>query len=152
MLGRAERTQCITAEHVQVDVVHGLPGRIAARELPATIVRETDDFLSFRDISPQAPTHILVIPKRHGFRDAGELALGDPSLAAALLAEGLEAAKLDGLTDHAGVPGYRFVLNAGDAAGQTVYHVHLHVLGGDALGTFGAAAHGRGGTAPHGAK
>ena len=115
--------------------------RIAAREVPATIVRETDDFLAFRDISPQAPTHVLVIPKRHGFRDAGELALGDPALAAGLLAEGLEVAKLDGLTDHTEVPGYRFVLNSGDAAGQTVYHVHLHVLGGAALGTFGAPDH-----------
>ncbi|HEU5333426.1 MAG TPA: histidine triad nucleotide-binding protein [Actinocrinis sp.] len=123
--------------------------RIAAREVPATIVRETEDFVSFRDISPQAPTHVLVIPKRHGFRDAGELALGDPVLAAGLLAEGFEVAKLDGLTGHADVPGYRFVLNSGDAAGQTVYHVHLHVLGGDALGHFGAADHGRSGSAPH---
>jgi histidine triad (HIT) family protein len=126
--------------------------RIAARELPATIVRETEDFVAFRDISPQAPTHVLVIPKRHGFRDAGELALGDPALAAALLAEGLEVAKLDGLTDHADIPGYRFVLNSGDAAGQTVYHVHLHVLGGDALGTFGSAGHKRSGAVPHSPK
>lgn len=123
--------------------------RIVAGELPATIVRETDDFVSFRDISPQAPTHVLVVPRRHGFRDAGELALGAPDLAAGLLAEGLEVAKLDGLTDHADIPGYRFVLNSGDAAGQTVYHVHLHVLGGDALGTFGSADHGRSGSAPH---
>jgi histidine triad (HIT) family protein len=115
--------------------------RIAARELPAAIVRETNEFLAFRDISPQAPTHILVIPKRHGYRDAAELALGDPALAAALLAEGMEAAKLDGLTDQAAVPGYRFVLNSGDAAGQTVYHVHLHVLGGERLGTFGSPPH-----------
>jgi histidine triad (HIT) family protein len=112
--------------------------RIAARELPATIVRETEDFLAFRDIAPQAPTHVLVIPKQHGYRDAAELALGDPALAAGLLAEGFEVAKLDGLTDHGEIPGYRFVLNSGDAAGQTVYHVHLHVLGGAALGHFGA--------------
>jgi len=126
--------------------------RIAARELPAAIVRETEDFVAFRDISPQAPTHILVIPRRHGFRDAGELALGAPALAAGLLAEGFEVAKLDGLPDHADAAGYRFVLNSGDAAGQTVYHVHLHVLGGDALGTFDSAGHRRSGSAPHGTK
>jgi histidine triad (HIT) family protein len=115
--------------------------RIVAGRVPAKVVRETEDFLSFRDIGPQAPTHVLVIPKVHGYRDAGELAAKNPQLAGRLLAEGAEVARLEGLTEHADIPGYRFVLNSGDAAGQTVYHVHLHVLGGEALGHFGSAEH-----------
>jgi histidine triad (HIT) family protein len=115
--------------------------RIVAGQIPATVVRESEHFLAFRDIAPQAPTHVLVIPKTHGYRDVGELAAGNPQLAAALLAEGAEVAWQEGLPEHADVGGYRFVLNSGDAAGQTVYHVHLHVLGGDALGHFGSAPH-----------
>jgi histidine triad (HIT) family protein len=108
--------------------------RIVAGRIPATVIRETPATLAFRDINPQAPTHVLVIPKSHGYANAAELAAGDPALAAALLAEGAEVAAAEGLTG----PGYRLVFNTGDAAGQTVYHVHLHVLGGAALGHFGA--------------
>jgi histidine triad (HIT) family protein len=115
--------------------------RIAAGRVPAKVVRETGEFLSFRDIGPQAPTHVLVIPKAHGYRDVGELAAANPELAGRLLAEGAQVARDEGLTDHEDIPGYRLVLNSGDAAGQTVYHVHLHVLGGDALGHFGSAPH-----------
>ena len=115
--------------------------RIVAGRIPATIVRDSADFLAFRDINPQAPTHVLVIPKAHGYRDAGELAAKNPELAGRLIAEGAEVARLEGLADHADIPGYRLVLNTDDAAGQTVYHVHLHVLGGDALGHFGSAPH-----------
>ncbi len=114
--------------------------RIAAGQIPATVVRDSADFLAFRDIAPQAPTHVLVIPKQHGYRDVGELAAKNPGLAARMLAEGAEVARQEGLPDHAAQPGYRFVFNSGDAAGQTVYHVHLHVLGGDGLGHFGCAA------------
>lgn len=113
--------------------------RIVAGLIPATVVRESADFLAFRDIAPQAPTHVLVIPKRHGYRDVAQLAAENPDLAARLLAEGAEVACQEGLADHETRPGYRFVFNTGDAAGQTVYHVHLHVLGGDALGHFGRA-------------
>ena len=115
--------------------------KIVAGQIPATVVRDSENFLAFRDIAPQAPTHILVIPKAHGYRDVGELVAGNPELAAALLAEGAEVARAEGLPRHEAVGGYRFVLNTGDAAGQTVYHVHLHVLGGDALGHFGSAPH-----------
>ncbi len=115
--------------------------RIAAGEIPATVVRENEEFLAFRDISPQAPTHVLVIPKAHGYRDVGELADKNPELAGRLLAEGAQVARQEGLTDHGDVAGYRFVFNTDAAAGQTVYHVHLHVLGGDALGHFGSARH-----------
>ena len=111
--------------------------RIVAGEIPATVVRETERTLAFRDIAPQAATNVLVIPKTHGYRDAAELAAGDPELAAALLAEGAEVARAEGLTERAEPPGYRFVLNSGEAAGQTVFHVHLHVLGGEQLGHFG---------------
>jgi histidine triad (HIT) family protein len=115
--------------------------RIVAGRIPATVVRDSEDFLSFRDINPQAPTHVLVIPKVHGYRDVGELAAKNPQLAGRLLAEGAEVAREQRLIDHDDIPGYRLVFNTDDAAGQTVYHVHLHVLGGDALGHFGSAPH-----------
>lgn len=115
--------------------------RIAAGQIPATVVRESEDFVSFRDISPQAPTHVLVIPKTHAYRDAGELAAKNPELAGRLLAEGAEIARQERLVDHGDIAGYRFVFNTDDAAGQTVYHVHLHVLGGERLGHFGSAGH-----------
>lgn len=115
--------------------------RIVAGGIPSTVVRDSDDFLAFRDINPQAPTHVLVIPKTHGYRDVGELAAKNPELAGRLLAEGAEVARQEGLADHSDIPGYRLVFNTDDAAGQTVYHVHLHVLGGDALGHFGATEH-----------
>jgi histidine triad (HIT) family protein len=114
--------------------------RIVAGQIPAAVVRQTPDTLAFRDINPQAPTHVLVIPKSHGYANAADLAAGDPALAAKLLVEGAEVAEAEGLTDHPGAPGYRLVFNTGDAAGQTVYHVHLHVLGGAALGHFGVGS------------
>jgi histidine triad (HIT) family protein len=111
--------------------------KIVAGQIPAAVVRDTPDFLAFRDIAPQASTHVLVIPKTHGYRNAAELAAGDPELAAGLLAEGARVAEQEGLADRAQPSGYRFVLNTDEAAGQTVFHVHLHVLGGEQLGHFG---------------
>ena len=110
--------------------------KIVGGAVPATVVRESPEFLAFRDIAPQAETHVLVVPKTHAYRNVAELA-ADPDLAAGLLAEGARVAEQEGLTDHAQPPGYRFVLNTGQAAGQTVFHVHLHVLGGEQLGHFG---------------
>lgn len=110
--------------------------KIVAGQIPATVVRDTPEFLAFRDIAPQARVHVVVIPKTHAYRDAAELA-ADPELAAGLLAEGARVAELEGLADQAEPPGYRLVLNTGQAAGQTVFHVHLHVLGGEQLGHFG---------------
>jgi histidine triad (HIT) family protein len=115
--------------------------RIVAGQIPATVVRESEEFVAFRDINPQASTHVLVIPKTHAYRDAGELAAKNPELAGRLLAEGAEVARQEGLIDHGDVAGYRLVFNTDDAAGQTVYHVHLHVLGGEQLGHFGSAEH-----------
>lgn len=106
---------------------------IARGAIPATVVRQTERTLTFRDIAPQAPAHLLVIPKTHAYANAAELAAGDPGLAAELLREAGVVAAAEGLAED----GYRMVFNTGDYAGQTVFHVHLHVLGGDALGRFG---------------
>ena len=90
------------------------------------MVHETPETLAFRDINPQAPTHVVVIPKLH-VADAAALS-GEPALAAAVLAAGAAVAGAEGLDK-----GYRLVFNTGPEAGQTVLHAHLHVLGGRAL-------------------
>ena len=101
--------------------------RIARKEIPATIVFEDDTVVAFRDIDAKAPTHVLVIPRAHvASLDAATDAamLGALQLAAAAIArsEGIAAS------------GYRTVINSGPDAGQTVFHVHLHLLGGRKLG------------------
>lgn len=100
--------------------------RIVAGEVPAEIVAQDDQALAFRDIQPQAPTHILVIPKAH-HPTLADLAVADPAatIATIVLARGVAEAE--------GVPGYRLVANNGAAAQQTVFHAHLHVLGGREL-------------------
>jgi histidine triad (HIT) family protein len=103
-------------------------------EIPPDVVRETDRTLAFRDINPQAPTHVLVIPKEH-HPTLGALAAADPGLTAELAAAAHAVAVQEGLvTDDGAEPGYRLVANTGPQAGQTVRHVHLHVLGGRGLG------------------
>lgn len=98
--------------------------RIIDRELPAEILHETDTIIVIRDIAPQAPVHLLVIPKVSDYRDVVELAAGDPTLLAELVdVAGTLAA------EHCGGE-FRLVFNTGAAAGQTVFHVHAHVLGG----------------------
>ncbi|GLV75238.1 histidine triad nucleotide-binding protein [Streptomyces hygroscopicus] len=102
--------------------------KIVSGEVPATVVRETDTTVAFRDINPQAPTHVLVIPKVH-HPDAAALSAAEPQIAADVLREaGAVAAdeKIDGT-------GYRVVFNTGSGAGQTVFHAHAHVLGGRGL-------------------
>ena len=99
--------------------------KIINREIPADIVYETDDVLAFRDISPQAPTHILIIPKREIISiahatEADALLLGQLLLAAAEVARILKI-------DH---NGYRIVTNIGVHGGQSVFHLHFHLLGG----------------------
>jgi histidine triad (HIT) family protein len=99
--------------------------KIVQGDIPATIVRETPTTVAFRDIHPQAPTHILVVPKAH-YPDARTLAEQAPELCADVLREaGLVAAG-----DKVDRTGYRIVFNTGSGAGQTVWHVHAHVLGG----------------------
>ncbi|MBT2449117.1 histidine triad nucleotide-binding protein [Streptomyces sp. ISL-43] len=99
--------------------------KIAAGKIPATIVRETETTVAFRDINPQAPTHVLVIPKVH-YPDAASLAAAEPQITADVLREAGEVAAEEGLTGR----GYRLVFNTGPGAGQVVFHAHAHVLGG----------------------
>lgn len=106
--------------------------KIVAGDVPATMVTETDDAIAFRDIAPQAPTHVLVAPKRH-FADVSELATADPALAGELLATASRVARDEGIVES----GYRLVLNTGRGAGQTVFHVHVHLLGGRSMDLLG---------------
>ncbi|MHA6759856.1 HIT domain-containing protein [Streptacidiphilus sp. PAMC 29251] len=103
--------------------------RIVAGEIPATVVRETPTTLAFRDIAPQAPTHVLVVPKAH-HPNAVALADADPALAGALLAEAGRVAEDEKVAESVGGAGYRLIFNTGAGAGQTVFHAHVHVLGG----------------------
>ena len=100
---------------------------IAAGEIPATIVAETDRVVVFADINPQAPIHVLAIPRDH-HKDFAALVEADPQLAVEVMAAATNAAQEAGLDD-----GYRIVFNTGNNAGQTVHHVHAHVLGGRPL-------------------
>lgn len=101
--------------------------RIVAGEIPATIVREDDHCVAFRDINPQAPVHVLVIPRVHV--DSLDT-LADDAVGARVLAMASEVARQEGIA----TAGYRTVFNTNAAAGQTVFHLHAHVLGGRALG------------------
>lgn len=103
--------------------------KIVAGEVPATVVRETSRTLAFRDITPQAPTHVLVIPREH-YENAAALAEADAGLLDEVVRTAHEVAVADGVADG----GYRIVFNTGREAGQTVFHVHAHVLGGRGLG------------------
>src|SRR5215218_5308049 len=101
--------------------------RIVRREIPATLVAETEDCVAFRDVNPQAPVHVLVIPREHvasldAARDAAQI--GRLALVAA------DVARTEGIAES----GYRTVINTNADAGQTVFHVHLHLLGGRRLG------------------
>jgi histidine triad (HIT) family protein len=101
--------------------------RIVAGEVPAQVVQETDRTLAFRDIAPQAPTHVLVVPREH-HADAGAVADADPTLLAEVMTAAVAVARQEGLAG-----GYRLVANTGDDGGQTVHHLHVHVLGGRGL-------------------
>ena len=103
--------------------------RIVAGEIPATVVHETETTLAFRDIDPKAPVHVLVIPKEH-HRDLVAIAQADPKLAAEVLAAAAVVAEAEGLP----ADGFRLIFNTGRYAGQEVFHVHGHVLGGAPLG------------------
>ena len=96
--------------------------KIAKKELPTKILYEDDDFIAFNDIKPVSPTHILVIPKKQ-IKNLWEAE--DEKLLGKLLLTAKEVAKQNNLND-----GFRTVINTGDNGGQTVYHLHVHVLGG----------------------
>lgn len=100
--------------------------KIVAGDVPADVVRQTETTLAFRDINPQAPTHVLVIPRAH-HPNAAALAAAEPETAAELLRVAGEVAA----EENAG--SYRLVFNTGSGAGQTVFHAHAHVLAGRGL-------------------
>ncbi|MEU5878521.1 histidine triad nucleotide-binding protein [Spirillospora sp. NPDC047279] len=102
--------------------------KIVSGDVPAKIVRESDRTVAFRDINPQAPTHVLVIPRDH-HPNVAALAAADAELLAELLREAGQVAAGEGIDGT----GYRVVFNTGAQAGQTVFHVHAHVLGGRGL-------------------
>ena len=97
--------------------------KIVTGDVPAEIVSTTDHTVAFRDINPQAPTHVLVIPRVHA-ADIASLAATSPEIAAALLVETRRIAESEGHES------YRLVFNTGEGAGQTVFHAHGHVLAG----------------------
>lgn len=105
--------------------------KIAGGEIPATIVHESETTVAFRDLNPQAPTHVLVIPRSH-YPNAAALAAAEPATAAHLFDAAREIAVAEGIDGEDG--GYRMVLNTGPAAHQTVFHAHLHLLGGRTMG------------------
>jgi histidine triad (HIT) family protein len=98
--------------------------RIVAGEVPATTVFESERVLGIRDIAPKAPVHLLLFPKSAEYANVTELAAGDPGLLAEIVAAAQQLAD-----EHTGGQ-YRLVFNTGAEAGQTVFHVHAHVLGG----------------------
>ncbi|MGH3499152.1 MAG: HIT domain-containing protein [Nocardioidaceae bacterium] len=101
--------------------------KIVSGDIPADTVLDTDECVGFRDLNPQAPVHVLVIPKRH-VPDVGSLVAAAPDEAAALLRDARAVAQSEGLDS------YRLVANTGADAHQTVFHAHLHVLGGRSFG------------------
>ncbi len=103
--------------------------RIVRDEIPAEIVLRDDQVVAFRDINPRAPTHILVVPVRH-IGSAAELTEADGPLLGHLFAVAAQLARDAGVAEH----GYRLVTNAGSAAGQSVPHLHFHLMGGRSMG------------------
>jgi histidine triad (HIT) family protein len=97
--------------------------RIAAGEIPARIVHQDAEVVAFHDISPQAPTHVLVIPRRH-VASLAETGGGDQALLGRMLGVAADIARAEGLAS------WRLVTNCGSEAGQSVFHLHLHLLGG----------------------
>ncbi len=102
--------------------------RIVSGEQDADVVAEDDEWLAFRDINPQAPTHVLVVPKRH-VGSVDELEDADRDLAGELLLAARRVARREGVADE----GYRLVANTGRRAGQSVFHLHFHVLAGRSM-------------------
>ena len=99
--------------------------RIVAGDIPAEIIHESDTAIAFRDINPKAPTHVLIIPRKH-IATINEIDSSDQLMVGSLYTAAQEIAVAEGFADH----GYRVVMNCNEAAGQTVFHIHLHLLGG----------------------
>jgi len=103
--------------------------KILDGDIPADIIFESDTAIAFRDINPQAPTHVLIIPRRH-IATINDFESGDQELVGSLYMAAQEIARQEGISES----GYRAVMNCGEGAGQSVFHIHLHVLGGRSLG------------------
>ena len=102
--------------------------KVVRGEVPAQVVHESERTLAFRDLAPAAPTHVLVVPREH-HADLAALVAADPALAGEVLQAATDVARQEGLSG-----GYRLVVNTGADAGQSVFHLHVHVLGGRGLG------------------
>jgi histidine triad (HIT) family protein len=102
--------------------------KIVAGSIPAKVVSEDDRAIAFRDINPQAPTHVVIVPRKH-IPSLNELTDDDAALVGHLHVVARKIAAAEGLTE-----GYRTLFNTGPAAGQTVFHIHLHLIGGRPLG------------------
>lgn len=105
--------------------------KIAAGELPSNKAYEDERVLAFYDLNPQAKEHILIIPKEHKLSSARDIGEEDGSLIAHMFAVAAQIAREKGLDK-----GYRIVTNIGEDAGQTVHHLHFHLLGGEPMGTM----------------
>ncbi len=103
--------------------------KILAGDIPADIIYESESAIGFRDINPQAPTHVLIIPRRH-IATINDLGPGDKETVGGLYLAAKAIAEDEGLSE----PGYRVVMNCNEGAGQSVFHLHLHLLGGRGLG------------------
>ena len=108
-------------------------GKIIRREIPATIVYEDYEVLGFKDIAPQAPVHVLFIPKNVHIATLDDAKVEHAALIGRLALAAAEYARQEGFEQD----GYRVVMNCRDDAGQTVFHIHLHLLAGAPLGRFG---------------
>lgn len=102
--------------------------KIIAGDIPSAKVYEDDDMYAFRDINPEAPCHVLVVPKKH-IASADEITADNSAIVAKIYEKIPEIARLGGVKN-----GYRVVTNCGPDAGQTVFHLHFHILGGAVLG------------------
>jgi histidine triad (HIT) family protein len=103
--------------------------KIIKREIPASIVYEDDQILAFNDINPQGPTHVLVLPKRH-IASLSELTQSDDALVGEIIRRAAHIAAERGIA----AGGFRTVFNTNRDAGQTVFHIHLHLIGGRSMG------------------
>ena len=103
--------------------------KILSGDIPADIVFESEMAVAFRDINPQAPTHVLIIPRKH-VSTINDLEESDKDLVGELFLTAKSIAADEGLAE----PGYRVVMNCNEGAGQSVFHIHLHLLGGRGLG------------------
>lgn len=102
--------------------------KIVAKQIPATIIHEDEQIIAFRDISPQAPTHALIVPRRH-IATLNDLTGSDSGLVGHMLFTAAQLARAEGIADS----GFRLVMNCNEDGGQTVFHIHLHLLGGRAM-------------------